>query len=204
MRHLAACSLLLLAASAAAQVNVRVVDTGHALCGVARIPPYHDLVYDAGATGAFYDGINELVPEGARIDMLVLSHTDADHIGSVVKLVDWYDIRRVLCASCARASTTERRVEIAIPSKMAEYELGPMESDPAFEHSREHREPALWLHVMPLDSRRDINLEATEFAPASTWCFGEALAIFVTGNQDRPCEGLVSTIACLLRTRGRT
>jgi beta-lactamase superfamily II metal-dependent hydrolase len=73
--------------------------------------------------------------------------------------------------------------------EMAEYELGPTEYDQALKHCRENGEAAPWLHVMPVDGRRDINLAATDLAPGATWRFGDAFVTFVAGHQD-PHEGL--------------
>ena len=67
---------------------VRVVDVGAGHCAVVTMPDNHFMIYDAG----YYRGdgerhtiasIRELIPDGSTIDLLVLSHSDADHLGVV-------------------------------------------------------------------------------------------------------------------------
>src|SRR5687768_9304183 len=59
---------------------VRVVDVGNGLCVIARAPGGQTLLYDAGHSGTFCpDAVRELI--GSRpLDMMVLSHSDEDHI----------------------------------------------------------------------------------------------------------------------------
>jgi beta-lactamase superfamily II metal-dependent hydrolase len=63
---------------------VRVVDIGAGLCAVISVPGGHGMLFDAGPAGATncQDAVRELVP-GRRLDLVVLSHSDADHIGMV-------------------------------------------------------------------------------------------------------------------------
>ena len=59
---------------------VRVVDLGPGLCVIATTPDGHSMVYDTGHhTDHCRDAVRELVPSHV-IDLLVLSHSDADHI----------------------------------------------------------------------------------------------------------------------------
>lgn len=63
---------------------VRVVDIGAGLCAVISVPGGHGILFDAGPPGATrcQNAVRELVP-GRHLDLVVLSHSDADHIGMV-------------------------------------------------------------------------------------------------------------------------
>lgn len=59
---------------------LRVVDVGAGLCVVIVVPGGHAMLYDAGRGGGVCRGaVAELVP-GKKLDLIVLSHSDADHI----------------------------------------------------------------------------------------------------------------------------
>ena len=71
-------------------VFVRVVDVGAGLCCVVKMPDDRYMVYDAGnfqdrGRSALHD-IGELIPPGSHIDLLVLSHTDSDHVAAVKQI----------------------------------------------------------------------------------------------------------------------
>lgn len=74
--------LLLSAAPTAAQSTdavIRVVDIGAGLCVVATAPG-GAMLYDAGRGGTLCrDAVRAMVP-GRRLDLVVLSHSDSDHV----------------------------------------------------------------------------------------------------------------------------
>lgn len=78
---------------------IRVVDIGAGLCAVASVPGGHGMLFDAGPPGATncQAAVRELVP-GRRLDLVVLSHSDADHIGMV----------RTILGPQARPNQTQR------------------------------------------------------------------------------------------------
>src|SRR4051794_30245721 len=63
---------------------IRIVDIGPGLCAVATVPGGHGMLFDAGPPGATrcQQAVRELVP-GRHLDLVVLSHSDKDHIGMV-------------------------------------------------------------------------------------------------------------------------
>lgn len=82
---------------------VRVVDTGPGLCCAIMVPGDdgpHYAIYDAGhyrRRGAVaFQGIQEVIPAGSVIDLMVLSHSDADHLGAVKRICDAYTVKRVV------------------------------------------------------------------------------------------------------------
>lgn len=66
-------------------VFVRAADTGAALCCIVRMPGNHYMVYDAGnwtGGGALaFSKVQEIIPTQSDIELLVLSHSDSDHLG---------------------------------------------------------------------------------------------------------------------------
>ena len=72
-----AIAMLVPTASTAQDVVVRVV---------ASMPGPHFMVYDAGdwrgpGSRACLEAVTDMIPEGSTIDLMVLSHSDADHLG---------------------------------------------------------------------------------------------------------------------------
>jgi competence protein ComEC len=66
----------------AQEAYVRVVDVGAGLCVVAVAPGEHSLIYDTGNdVDTCRSAVRELVPS-KKVDLLVLSHSDSDHIGA--------------------------------------------------------------------------------------------------------------------------
>ncbi len=100
---------LLLALSQALQpgpndVYVRVVDTGPGLCTMTAAPGGHYMVYDAGHwTGDHCLRAAREIVQGEVIDLLILSHSDADHLGAVAELLQEFHVRRIITTGDRRA-----------------------------------------------------------------------------------------------------
>lgn len=75
----------------------RVVDVGAGLCVITAIPNGHYLVYDAGHWNGSkcVEGVRDVV-EGEQIDVMILSHGDADHLGDVPEILEEYNVRRII------------------------------------------------------------------------------------------------------------
>ncbi len=106
-------------------VYARVVDVGAGLCCIVRIPGDHYLVYDAGnyesaGKQEAIEALEELIPDGQDIDLLVLSHSDADHLGAVPEICDRYAVRRVLRGGGPRTTATWQAADAAIVSEREE------------------------------------------------------------------------------------
>ena len=73
-------------------VFVRVIDVGPGLAIVVRMPGDFYMVYDAGhwagGGSAAFEGVKSVVPEDEEIDLMVLSHSDADHLAAVDEILD--------------------------------------------------------------------------------------------------------------------
>ncbi len=99
-------------------VFVRVVDSGAALCCVVQMPGNRYMIYDAGnyhGGGTLsYNKIQEIIPLGSNIELMVLSHSDSDHLGAVDEICAAYNVRRVLRAGHQRTSGTWNNANNAI------------------------------------------------------------------------------------------
>lgn len=117
---------LLLTAFAAADdaVHIRVVDVGAGLCCVAALPGGRYVVYDAGNyedRGATAEAaIAELIPAGEEIDLLVLSHTDSDHVAAVPWICENYAVKRVIRPGMSRDTVTWNNAVAAIRDEREE------------------------------------------------------------------------------------
>lgn len=70
--------------AAAADAYLRVVDVGAGLCVVGRLPGGQDFLYDAGHWDSTQcaAAVEELVTDN-RLELVVLSHSDSDHLGEL-------------------------------------------------------------------------------------------------------------------------
>lgn len=152
-----------LTAAATAQdgLSVRVVDVGGGLCCVARWPGperHHYMVYDAGnfvdSGSTAIDAVREILGEDVIIDLLVLSHSDADHLAATPEICDEYDIHRIWRTGMERTTATWTNANTAI---LAEEAGGSCEV---------------------------VDLTQNVFAPGSTYKLGDAFLTMVCGFGD--------------------
>jgi competence protein ComEC len=102
------------ASAAAEEAHIRVVDVGAGLCVVATAPGGHAMVYDTGAGSTICaEAVAELVPSG-WIDLMVLSHSDIDHIGAAQKILADYRVSTIIHPGDERPQQTIQKVREAI------------------------------------------------------------------------------------------
>lgn len=120
MRHFLALAGLAIASRAGADdAYLRVVDVGAGLCVVAIVPGGHTMVYDAGRGYArCLAAVDELAPD-AKIDLLVLSHSDGDHIGAAAKLIEGRDVGTIIHPGDKRAGEALDAARLAIGRETA-------------------------------------------------------------------------------------
>ncbi|MFK5950952.1 MAG: MBL fold metallo-hydrolase [Methylococcales bacterium] len=145
--------LLFFPVMASANVYTRVVDVGAGLCTVTQLPGNKFIVYDAGHWTGFkcLKAIKKVVKDN-DIFMLVLSHSDADHIGNAKAILDDFNVENIIRTGYPRPkSKTWVKVDVAI--------------------SNEVRNGA---HV--------INLQNDKLQPGLNYQFGEASVKFLYGQ----------------------
>jgi beta-lactamase superfamily II metal-dependent hydrolase len=134
---------------------VRVVDVGAGLCCVVRMPGDHYMVYDTGNwaddAATAMAAVREIIPAHEVIDLLVLSHSDADHLAGTDDIYEEYYVDRVIRSGLKRSTANWHNADNAI---------------------RQAAEEGTTL---------DINLSDVEFPVGATYLFGEATATMVCG-----------------------
>jgi|TARA_R110000772_G_scaffold257336_2_gene374097 beta-lactamase superfamily II metal-dependent hydrolase len=147
----------------------RIVDTGPGLCTITRMPGPHYLVYDTGHwNGAVLCdlAVKRIVPAGATIDLLVLSHSDADHLGATDEILATYPVKRVVRTGDVRWDTaTWRNAYWSIRRKREAGELDDIN---------------LWT------------LPDKAMPPGETYTYGETELVFVSGFNDPPPDWGIS------------
>ena len=79
-------------------------DVGQALSVVIILPDSTFIVYDVGGGGTTVDSLHSIIPDDKEIEMLVLSHTDSDHINGVEELFEAYTVNKVIRSGMTRTS----------------------------------------------------------------------------------------------------
>jgi beta-lactamase superfamily II metal-dependent hydrolase len=86
-----------------------VVDSGAGFVTATRKPGDFYMVYDAGnypgEGKVAFEGISDVIPQTEEIDLFVLSHNDADHLGAVKKIFAKYTVKKVLRSGLERLGT---------------------------------------------------------------------------------------------------
>jgi len=143
-------------------VHVRVVDCGAALCCVVTMPDDHYMIYDGGhwQNDCAIETVRELIPAGSTIDLMVISHSDADHLGAIDEICDEYDVDCVLRTGYERSTASWRNANEAIVNETdcTDYNLTKMDEDPS--------------------------LPQLDFG--DTWSFGDVDVTFVCGWSECP------------------
>lgn len=88
-------------------VEVRVVDVGAGLCNLIKFPNNKFMIYDAGGEGTnasrTLGQIETFIPVGSEIELLVLSHTDQDHILAAGEVLRTYKVKKLLWGGYERS-----------------------------------------------------------------------------------------------------
>lgn len=91
-------------------VEVRVVDVGPGLCNLIKLPDNRFIIYDAGHWrgngNTTLQQIKDFIPEDSEIELMILSHTDSDHIGAADKVIRDYRVKKVLWTGYERSMTS--------------------------------------------------------------------------------------------------
>jgi competence protein ComEC len=147
---------------------VRVVDVGAGHCAVVKMPGNYFMVYDAGnyedSGATCVAAAWNIVPPNEPIDFMVLSHSDADHLGGVKAILDVYTVKTVLRTGVYRETVTWRESYNAIM-----YER----YDPGFGDGEKFT---------------DLSLEHAAVHPGSTFRFGDTWVTVVIGYHEPPAD----------------
>ena len=115
-------------ATAQQSVRVRVIDVGAGLCSVASITGPEGtayLVFDAGAEFPFQahpclEGVQEVVG-GSPVDVMVISHSDADHLADADDVLDAFQVKRIVRTGASRSGPGQwKRFDDAVAREVEE------------------------------------------------------------------------------------
>ena len=89
---------------------VRVVDVGPGLCTVTEVPGGHYMVYDAGHWNGKHciKAVRDIV-DGEDIDLIVISHSDSDHLGDADDILSEFNVKRIIRTGYQRWDTANWR-----------------------------------------------------------------------------------------------
>jgi len=145
------------------QLEVRVLDVGPGLACIAKIPgegnKSHYFVYDAGhwnTDNYVLSALEDMMGDDEVVDLMVLSHSDSDHLGAVDEICDSFTVKRVIRSGMKRTTATWQN------------------SDRAIKLEKE------------LEGCIDINLSKWEFPSGATYRIGDAFIAMVCGFGEPP------------------
>ena len=106
---------LSLAKKSHADAYIRVIDVGLGLCVVGEIDTNKYFVYDAGhwIGRQCLDTVREIV-KGQSINVMVLSHSGSDHLGTAANIRDLFDVQNIVRTGNQRTTKTWKKTKIAI------------------------------------------------------------------------------------------
>jgi competence protein ComEC len=114
----------------AQEATLRVVDVGPGLCVIANAPPGKTMVYDAGYSGTLC-GDAARTNSGGEVELLVLSHSDQDHISDAVQILQENETRFILHTGDSRSGTGLAAVRRAIRNHESATEYSLADGPPA-------------------------------------------------------------------------
>jgi competence protein ComEC len=85
---------------------VRVIDVGAGLSCVLKLPDGRHIIYDAGEKNLATNQIASLVPRNSDIELLVLSHSDSDHLGATPFICSNYHVKHIIHSGLMKPKTT--------------------------------------------------------------------------------------------------
>lgn len=152
--------VLMLSGPAWGQLMMRVVDVGAGLCCVVETSDGHYMIYDAGNYKDHGEtamtAIQQMIPFDSTIDLLVLSHCDADHLAAVPFICENYHVKEVWRDGLPRDTGTWERADEWIGDEV--------------------------IH----DGCDDVNLQLTAVEPGYSVDIGNAAVTFLCGFADIP------------------
>jgi beta-lactamase superfamily II metal-dependent hydrolase len=98
----------------AQELFVRVIDVGPGLSCAIKFPNDKYMIYDAGTSKKTYNAITGVIPIGSEIELMVLSHTDSDHIAAVPQIMDNYKVKQVIRTGLKRGTDAWRQADSTI------------------------------------------------------------------------------------------
>jgi len=104
------------------RLSVHFIDMGPGDCTLVRTPDERNVLIDAGSADRSDHLISYLSMQGVRrIDLLVIAHSDEDHVGGLPAVLDRFGISEVLDAAGSSSSATYEQSIARIRQRRIEY-----------------------------------------------------------------------------------
>jgi competence protein ComEC len=142
-------------------VFIRVIDSGAGLATITRMPGGHYMVYDAGhwfGKDKTMQGIEDVMGTDDTIDLMVISHSDSDHLKAVPDILNKCTVKKIIRGGFERVGT------------------------PTWEAANS----AMWAAVAA--GTLVINLRYFEFPMGATYKLGDTYLTMVSGFHEPPAE----------------
>jgi beta-lactamase superfamily II metal-dependent hydrolase len=172
MRRILLLTVLLPALVTAQEVRTRIIDVGAGHASITKMPGPHYMVFDAGLSGRANHIIAQmraLMGTDNVVDLLVISHSDRDHLAAADEIIGAFDVKMVLRTGLERCAedrscpwrTTHNAIRAAVDS----------------------------------GETIDLDLGFFPIAPGYTFRFGEATAQMVSGFHTPPFDWNISGLS---------
>ena len=152
------CTLLLLAASAPThgRLTVTFLDVGQGEAILVEGPAGHRVLVDGGPSGeAITSALGRHLPfDDRRLDLVILTHPQLDHIGGLPTVVNEYSVRRVLSSPSQIDSAAYTAWSDAL--RLNNVPLVPAERGQTVDFGDGAREPQRCFACCPLDHGRRV------------------------------------------------
>ncbi|MEY8199681.1 MAG: MBL fold metallo-hydrolase [Colwellia sp.] len=100
-------TILILSSYCHAELTTKIIDTGNGLATVTLFPNGSVMLYDTGhyrSVSNTLEKIEDLLGTDREIDLIIESHTDADHIGATAEILKKYKVNRIIRTGYKRTS----------------------------------------------------------------------------------------------------
>lgn len=106
------CALVLFDATYGGELRVHFLDVGQGDAIVVETPGRKQVLIDAGRGLSIVEPLQEILPQHDKtLDIAVLTHPDADHIGGFIPVFDRYDVSLVFHSFASFDTATAQKVE---------------------------------------------------------------------------------------------
>ncbi len=138
------------------ELTVHFIDVGQGDCVLVCTPDRHSVLVDAGDEENSDRVVSYLTKHGVRrVDLLVITHPHADHIGGLPAVLAEFGVSRVIDSGRPHGSPVYERVLSEIERRRIEYEVAQDERSPSV--CRDVEFEVLWPPTSTLDADTDLN-----------------------------------------------
>ncbi len=109
MNKLILIAILILSSYSHADLITKIIDTGNGLATITIFPNGSVMLYDTGhyrSVSNTITKIEDLLGDDREIDLIIESHTDADHIGATTEILKKYKVNSIIRTGYKRTSDT--------------------------------------------------------------------------------------------------